>query len=101
MARAGRDLPFLLGRQVLAGEARERVGLIVADVSDGRGGIDWLQASEGQLMPRAVALLPVARRGPALVLHGGPAVREPQLRLGVAAGSDEFEPLAIRHKRTC
>ena len=53
------DLPLELGRQSLAGPTRERVGLVVADVGDGRGALDWQQAFERHGEPRAVALLPV------------------------------------------
>src|SRR6185295_2394316 len=86
---------FLLGRQMFAGKARKRIGLVVADVRDWRGGVDRLQAAERELLPAAIAFLPVAGCGPALVLHGRPAVGEPERRIGVAAGLDEFEPLAV------
>ena len=44
-------------------------------------------------------VLPVARRLPAVVLHRGPAVGEPQRRVGVAAVLDEGEPFAVGHQR--
>ena len=75
MPSTRRDLPFLFSRQMLAGPARERVGLVVADVHYGCVRIDQPQSAEGELAPVAIALLPVARRLPALVLHGGPPIR--------------------------
>jgi len=57
------------------------------------------QARQRHLQPRAAVLgqLPVQRRLPALRLHGVPAVGQPQLRIRVAAGLDEREPLAVGH----
>src|SRR5690606_28712845 len=43
---------------------------------------------------RAVAVLPVERRRPALALHRRPALREPQRRAAVPAVLDEGEVLA-------
>ena len=94
-----RDLPLLLGRQVLAHPARERVGLVVAHMADRRGRIDRPQARERQRMRDAVDLAPVAGRLPAFRLHRRPAVGEPQRGRRVAAVGDEIEPLRIGDER--
>ena len=85
---------------MLAGPAREGIGLVVADMHDRGRGIDRSQTAKGQLLPFAVMVLPVTGSLPALVLHCGPAIRKPQHRIGVAAVLDELGPLAVGHQRT-
>src|SRR5947209_1338366 len=68
----GCGLPFGFSRQVFAGPAGERVRLVVADVTDGRVGIDRPQAPERHLMPCAVDLLPIAGGAPTLGLKRVP-----------------------------
>ena len=98
-AAFGRDLPLGFGRQILAGPARERVGLVIADVTDRRARIDRAQAAERHREPCAVDLAPIAGRVPALRLDRRPAVGQPQRRRRVAAVGHEFEPLAVGHER--
>ena len=90
-----RDLPLELGRQALAGPARERVGLVVADVRHRRGAIDRLQPFERHGEPLPVALLPVERRVPALAVDRRPAVGEPKRGRAIAAVLHEREPFAV------
>src|ERR1700730_6231137 len=52
-AGASRDFPFLFAWQVLARPARVSVGLVIAHMTNGRGGIDRLRAAERHLLPRA------------------------------------------------
>src|SRR5262249_14339501 len=59
LARTCRYLPFRFGRQMLAAPARERVRLVVADMTDRRVKIDRLQAAEGHDLPFPIDLAPV------------------------------------------
>ncbi len=61
--------------------------------------IQGLGPGQGHLAPGAVLVLaPIERMTPALALDRGPAVGEPILRIGVAAGLDEGQPFAIGHQ---
>src|SRR5712664_3278682 len=53
MAGTRGGLPLHLGRQMLAAPARERVGLVIADVADRGGPIDRLQSGERHGVPFA------------------------------------------------
>src|SRR5882762_9541102 len=77
MAATRGDLPLHLGRQMLAAPARERVGLIIADVADRGGGVDRLQSGERHDVPFARYLAPVAGRLPLLVVYGREPVHQP------------------------
>src|SRR5262245_16541437 len=70
-------LPLGLARQTRAEPARDRVGLVQAQVTGGLARID--RAHAGELVERvfAVAALPVQRRLPALALHDLPAIAQP------------------------
>ena len=55
---AGRGhLPFELGGQPVAGPAGEGVGLVIADMGDGRGRVDRAEAEQAHLHHAAVGLL--------------------------------------------
>ena len=90
-----RVFPFRLGRQARAAPAREGVGLVIADMHDGRVGLDRPQAGERHRMPGAADFAPVQRRIPFFAHDGLPTVREPMRRFAIAAGRHEFEPLGI------
>src|SRR5580700_7998656 len=55
-AAFGGDLPFALGRQILAGPARERVRLVIADMAHRCRGIDPAQTAQRHRVPDAVDL---------------------------------------------
>src|SRR5205085_3501302 len=76
--QARRNFPSRFGRQVLAGPAREGVGLVVADMGDRRGRIDGLETCERELEPAAIDLAPIAGRTPAFGLDRGKTVRKPE-----------------------
>src|SRR5579885_428695 len=82
--------PFEFGRKMLAGPARERVGLEIADMANRRVRIDRFQSAERKLMPFAVDFPPVKRRFPRFRLHRVPAVGKPESRRLVAAVPHEF-----------
>ena len=88
-------LPLGLGRQAGARPTREGIRFVPADVADWPVGIECRKAAQRHLPPLAVTLLPVQRRGPALGLHLGPAVRHPQRRGAIPAVAHEVEPLGV------
>src|SRR5262245_28676232 len=75
---------LLLGRQALAGPAREGVGLVETDVTDRLSLLDALQARQRHLPPAALSLLPVQWRLPAAPATDRPAVRQPVPRVVIA-----------------
>ena len=98
-----RSLPLGLARQACARPARERVGLVVAKVTDGRVEVDRLEPVEGEVLPRvelAGSLVeplvePVIGRSPSVLLDGVPALGQPQLGPAVARVGHEREVLAV------
>src|SRR6185369_1271025 len=98
---AGGVLPFSFGGETGAFPAGVGVGFVEAHVADGLVRIDRPVSGERPQAPVAISLtlvsvhLPIERRGPALVLDFGPAVGEPEERIGVAAVVHEFEVLAV------
>ena len=70
-------------------------------MADRRVEVQAPRAVQRELGPGAAALLPVERRRPAVLLHRGPAVRQPQVRTAVAAVLDEAEVLAGGHRLSC
>ena len=90
------DLPLGFGGQAQAGPVCEGIGLVVTDVTHGLVRVDRARSGQSELPPllRIVGVLePVQRRLPMLVDHGGPAVREPELRTVVAIVLHEGKPL--------
>src|SRR6202166_4236630 len=77
MAGTSCDFPFHFGRQMLAAPARERIGLVVADMADRRGGIDRLQSGQGHYLPFAVDFAPMTGRLPGFVACGCKTVHQP------------------------
>jgi hypothetical protein len=100
MPGAGRDLPFLLAGQVLAGKSGKGLGLVIADMQYWLGGIHRLEPGKCHSMPLAVLVPPVSRRLPPFRLHDIPAFRQPQRRRRVTTSTDELHPLAICHQVT-
>src|SRR3712207_29081 len=86
----GRLLPLCLRREALAGPPGVRVGLVPRDVHDRRRGVDGLVEAE-PLRPPAVrlGLVPVLRRGDALLPYVLPTGGAPELRPLVAPVFDE------------
>ena len=91
---ARRQLPLGLSGETLAGPAREGVGLVKADMTDGLRRLDLTLTGEREDSPFAVFAAPIERRPPALLLHRCPAVGQPEFGPAVAAIGDEFEKLA-------
>src|ERR1044072_2769752 len=94
MARRG--LPFRLTRQMFSGEARESVGLVIADMLHGGGWIDGPEAAQRHDMPGSILLPPIARCLPVFVLRRCPAIGKPKRRRRVATRRNKFEPFGIR-----
>src|SRR5215207_1275748 len=88
------ELPFRFARQTRASPTRERVGLVEADVANGRRGVQRLQPLQSEFAIERLS--PVDRTSPAFALDCAPAVREPELGATVATVADEFEILAVR-----
>lgn len=92
-------LPLRLGRQAGACPAGVGVGLVEAQVRDRRIGVDRHQAVQRHPAPAARAVrfvrAPVERGIDAFALHPGPAVRQPQRGLAVAAVFHEGQPFAV------
>src|SRR6266567_9515904 len=84
-----------------SGPARERVSLVIADVADGRVGIDRLEARERHQLPRAIDLAPMARSLPVFLAGRGEAVHQPQRCGPVTAVTHEGEPFAIGDEIAC
>src|SRR5450631_3915926 len=85
MAGPGSYFPFHFGRQMLAAPARERVGLVIADMADRAGGIDRLQSAQRHDVPFAGYLAPMAGRLPLFVAGGRETIHQPQRWRRVAA----------------
>ncbi len=64
-------------------------------MADGLVRVDRAQPIQRHLPPVAVALLPVERRLPALALHGGPAIGEPELRALVPTIRHELQVVPV------
>ena len=88
-------LPLEFGRQPSPGPGREGVSLEIADMANGRGGIDRLRAAQRHRPEAVVALFPIERRRPAFRLHRRPSRGEPEQRLPIAAVGDELHPFRI------
>ncbi len=88
-------LPFALGGEARALPAGVGVGLVEADVADRLVQVEVAVSGEGPDPPSVFPQLPVERRGPALILDLGPAVREPEEGVAVAAVLDELQVLAV------
>ena len=91
--RGGDGLPLGLGGQPGAGPTGEGVGLVVADVAHGLGGVDQLWTGQGEQPPVVDHLEPVQRGVPPVGLGGGPPVGQPQVGPPVSAVVHEFQPL--------
>ena len=92
-------LPLLLGRKARAGPGGIGLGLIEADMADGRGGVDRTQAVQRHGGPTALAVrAPVERRVPAFGADPSPALGQPELRTAVAPVGHEGQPFAIGHQ---
>ena len=93
----GGAFPFRFGRQPRAGPARKGVRFVIADVLDGRRGVQRGEAVEPELARplAAFAAPPVERRLDRVVASPTPAVRQPQVRFRVAAAVDEGAPFAV------
>ena len=92
-----RSFPFELRRQSRAAPVRVGVCLEIADVGHRFGFVDRSKAGKGEVPPGAVALDPIERRFPALLLHRGPAERKPELGAAVTSSFNKVEIFAIRH----
>src|SRR5690606_16111815 len=90
----GRELPLRFRRQPCAGPACESVRLVVADVTDGRVRIDRTPSAERELLLEILG--PAEWAIPAFLADHGPAVREPEGRIRIAALRDEVPVLAVR-----
>ena len=89
-------LPLALGGQARTLPAGVGVRLVEADVADRLVRIDVAHAGE-RPGPPAILLpaFPVKGRRPTLLLDLGPAVRQPEQRVAVAAVRHEFEVVAV------
>ena len=94
----GGDFPFRFARQPRTGPACEGIGLVIADVTDRCLQVQRAQATKGHLVPAGVLAQPVQRSVPAGLLDQVPAVRQPQLRAGITAVSDERQVFAVAHQ---
>ena len=88
-----RMFPLELGRQAAAGPACERVGFVVTDMTDRRMLINFEDTAQGEF--RLERLVPVQRPVPATLIHGCPAIRQPEPCISISPRSDEFPILAI------
>lgn len=98
MPGAGGDFPFHFSRQMLAGPTRERVRLIIADVTNRSGRIERLQPGQCHDLPFTIDLPPMPRRGPSFVAERCKSVHEPECWRGIAAVLDEREPFGVGDK---
>jgi hypothetical protein len=94
-SRSRCGLPLGFARETSSGPAREGIRLVEADVTYGLVGPDLSEPAETEDEPDPLGTRPVERRSPAALAGRGPTVREPELRLLVAARLDELEVLAI------
>ena len=83
--RAGtrRDLPFGFGRQILAGPARESIGLVIADMTNRLRRIDRRRPPSVIANQAPSTLAPIARRVPAFAPRPSPS-RPTATSVGVA-----------------
>src|SRR3954470_13636495 len=95
LARPGRRLPLLLGRQARLRPARVGVRLVVAHVTDRPGQLERPYPAKGEFRKSGAVRGQVRRRAPPAALPGRPAVGQPQVRAAVAAVLDEAEELAV------
>ena len=93
-----RALPFRLGRQPRPRPGGIGIGLIQADVTHRRCGVDRAPAMQPELLPAPRHLAPIERRGNPLALHPCPAIGQPVARLGIAAVIDEGAPFGVAHR---
>src|SRR5260370_2036744 len=78
MAGSPSDFPLHFGRQMLAAPARERVGLVIADVADRGVSVDRFQSAERHDLPFAFDLAPLTGRLPLFVACRRKAVHQPE-----------------------
>src|SRR5882724_11925174 len=91
-----RRLPFRFSGQARTGPARVSIGFEITHVADRLGRIYFAQTGESEAEPLAIALLPIQRRSPLLVIDRGPAKRQPELGAFVTAIFHELQIFAIR-----
>ena len=93
----GRRLPFLFGRQTGVAPTRVGIRFVEAHMAYGRVGVQRRPAGKRKLPPGALMFTPVKWRLPVLAACCCPTVRQPQLRIVVAARFDEGKVLAVGH----
>ncbi len=90
-------LPLRLGGQSRRGPCRIGLGLIEAHMRHGQVRRHGALAAQAILAPAIFRATPIHRRLDALRLHPGPAFRQPQRRLCIAAVLNELQILGVRH----
>ncbi len=90
------DLPLGFRRQARIGPARIGIGFKVAHVTNRLSQVNLAQAGERHHPPPAVAFFPVQGSLPFLLLHSGPALREPEQGGFIAAIFYEGQVFTVR-----
>ena len=91
-------LPFPFRRQPQAPPARVGIGFVETHMTHGLVVPHHPEAGQRVGPPIIIVALPVERRLPAAVAHGGPAVGEPEVGPAVATIVQERPVLAVRHQ---